>query len=214
MMMDKTEVQLFDNDYKQRCETFGCGETSRYFVGRPDAPLSTALNLCQKCTDQLVESIVEMFGLHEKSVHANKGNVEVTPNGTTITLMNGDSSSSVTVTNGKVDIVADEVTGDFVAEVHLNEEENADTNTPPPIDNDIAGRINANVAEVIIDAGSIALDGEVEVTLEEILASVRTHAELDAVATELGVEGLPTRDEATLDKRKKYVLDYDFPAGE
>ncbi len=50
-----------------------------------------------------------------------------------------------------------------------------------------------------------------EVSFEVVIESMRTHAELDEVAAELGVEGFPSREEATLIERKKFLIDYDYP---
>lgn len=68
--MNSDQTQLFKMEYGTRCDTFGCGETGQFMVGRPDGPLNTSHVLCQVCTDSLVESIKEQFDMHEKSVHA------------------------------------------------------------------------------------------------------------------------------------------------
>lgn len=166
--MDKTQVQLFKNEYNSRCDTFSCGEPSKFFVGRPDAPLSTAMNLCQVCADQLVESVVEMYGLHAKSVHKPTQGV----NGVKSAVVEGESVSWVD---------------------HADTEEDETGNVETLIDDEL---------------------GEPDdVTLEEVLESLRTHAELDELAEELGVKGVPSREDATLKERKQYVFD-NVPDGE
>lgn len=68
--MKTDQTQLFKMEYDTRCDTFGCNETGRYMVGRPDGPLNTSHVLCQVCTDTLVESVKELFEMHEKAVHS------------------------------------------------------------------------------------------------------------------------------------------------
>lgn len=70
MKVQSDQTQLFKMEYDTRCDTFGCNETGAYMVGRPDGPLNTSHVLCQTCTDSLVESVKELFDMHEKSVHA------------------------------------------------------------------------------------------------------------------------------------------------
>ncbi len=63
-MSDKTNIlpvnqlQLFRHSYPVACETYNCHTTSKWFIGRPDAPLATTHRLCEKCLDTLVESIL------------------------------------------------------------------------------------------------------------------------------------------------------------
>lgn len=76
--MREDQTQLFKTDYETRCDTFGCEESGAYFVGRPDAPLNTSHLLCESCTKTLVESVKELFDMHEKAVHAPKEEAPVT----------------------------------------------------------------------------------------------------------------------------------------
>lgn len=68
--MRENQTQLFKTNYETRCDTFGCGESAAYMVGRPDSPLNTCHVLCATCTDTLVESVKTLFDMHEKSVHS------------------------------------------------------------------------------------------------------------------------------------------------
>ncbi len=70
--MREDQTQLFKMEYGTRCDTFGCGEDGAFMIGRPDGPLNTSMVLCTPCQETLVESVKEMFNMHEKSVHAPK----------------------------------------------------------------------------------------------------------------------------------------------
>lgn len=71
-MLRTDQTQLFKMEYDTRCDTFGCDETGRYMIGRPDGPLNMSHVLCETCVDSLVESVKISYNLHEKSVHAPK----------------------------------------------------------------------------------------------------------------------------------------------
>ncbi|KUF37435.1 hypothetical protein [Lysinibacillus sp. F5] len=55
--MKVNQVQLFERGYINRCSTYACGERATKYVGRPDAPLNVSYVLCDKCIDELVQSI-------------------------------------------------------------------------------------------------------------------------------------------------------------
>lgn len=74
--MREDQTQLFKMEYETRCDTFGCGENGEYMIGRPDGPLNTSYILCEECKDSIVESVKDLFNMHEKSVHAPKEDEE------------------------------------------------------------------------------------------------------------------------------------------
>lgn len=58
-MINQDQTQLFKMEYGTRCDTFGCGETGAFMIGRPDGPLNTSHVLCEVCTNSLIASIKE-----------------------------------------------------------------------------------------------------------------------------------------------------------
>lgn len=203
--MNKTEVQLFDNEYKTRCDTFSCGESAESMVGRPDAPLSTAMNLCAACTEQLVRSIVEKYNLHEKTVHSNKpSNYEGNKIVEALNKIGSfDDGTYKPKLEGSVH-VADDVPAGMLQDLVFTDSKE-----------ELLRLADEDIKRQELEATETGLDhdeeDEPEVTLEEILEGVRSHAELDEIAKQLGVKRLPTRDEKKLNERKEYILNYEFP---
>ena len=203
--MKKTEVQLFDNEYKTSCDTFGCGESAASMVGRPDAPLSTALNLCAICTEQLVRSVVQKYNLHEKAAHGYRTEVVGVAGGIQTTVsaeeINGDTIvSMINQTDERIQIEAQKIT--LESNVDFDKATVTGLNGPEK---------EEFIAPVDDELEQQNVDDEPEVTLEQILEGVRSHAELDEIAKELGIKGLPTRETTKLDGRKEYILNYEFP---
>lgn len=61
-MIDKTKAQIFPQPYPSAsCDAYMCKQRSRWFVGRPDAPLAICLKLCDDCLRNVVESLPEGF---------------------------------------------------------------------------------------------------------------------------------------------------------
>lgn len=114
-------MQLFERGYINRCSTYACGERATKYVGRPDAPLNVSYVLCDKCIDELVQSIRAQY----------------------------------------------------------------------PV-------------EVAVDAASPSVHAE---GLVEAVADARTHAEVNKVVEDYGLQGIPTKAEgATVQARKDAIL--------
>lgn len=59
--MDVNQVQIFEKGYNNRCSTFACGNRALRYIGRPDAPLNLSYVLCEKCLNELVQSVNEQY---------------------------------------------------------------------------------------------------------------------------------------------------------
>ncbi len=54
----KNTAQVFPNPFPHAfCDVFSCRNPAKWFVGRPDAPLSTCMNLCDACLRSVLASI-------------------------------------------------------------------------------------------------------------------------------------------------------------
>lgn len=56
--MNENTFQLFPCDIVAPCESFQCYGRAEYFLGRRQAPKTTLKNICGKCANELIESIV------------------------------------------------------------------------------------------------------------------------------------------------------------
>lgn len=59
--MEVNQVQIFEKGYNNRCSTFACGNRALRYIGRPDAPLNLSYVLCEKCLNELVQSVNEQY---------------------------------------------------------------------------------------------------------------------------------------------------------
>lgn len=50
----KDKAQIFPNPYVTYCDTFNCTTRAKWFIGRPDAPYMTCLNLCDECAKDVL----------------------------------------------------------------------------------------------------------------------------------------------------------------
>ena len=53
----KLPTQIYPCTYVVPCETYNCRNRAKWFVGRPDAPVSTNYRLCDTCAKSIVENL-------------------------------------------------------------------------------------------------------------------------------------------------------------
>lgn len=56
--MSENTFQLFPCDIVAPCESFQCYGRAEYFLGRRYAPKTTLKNVCAKCANELIDSIL------------------------------------------------------------------------------------------------------------------------------------------------------------
>lgn len=59
--MDNT-FQLHPCDLDIPCQSFQCYERAAFYLGKKDAPRGTETIICQKCADELIDSIIKTKG--------------------------------------------------------------------------------------------------------------------------------------------------------
>ncbi len=58
-MYPKNKAQIYKNSNPAvRCEIFSCFDSATRVVGRPDGPRSLAVNLCERCYQSIVDSLI------------------------------------------------------------------------------------------------------------------------------------------------------------
>lgn len=61
-MIDRSKAQIFPQPYPSAsCDSYLCRQRSKWFIGRPDAPLAICLKLCDDCLKNVIESLPEGF---------------------------------------------------------------------------------------------------------------------------------------------------------
>lgn len=209
------QVQLFKCEYGTRCDTFGCGESAVHFVGRPDAPFNTNYILCQKCSDELVESIGEGVEVvtHENvvikvdeyedlKIKAAAWD-EYAKNVTTFIVSDGENTSTITSNDGGFRLEGPNITltGDDINA--MNGEVFESAGVPSDVLTDgriISGVINTNELE----------EDEEGFDIDTMLEDARTHADLDKIVELIGVTNVPPKEDEngkhTMDERKEAIL--------
>lgn len=214
-------MQLFKCEYGTRCDTFGCGEAAVHFVGRPDAPFNTNYILCQKCSDELVESIGEDVEVvaHENVVIKTDEYEDLKTKAaawdeyakdvTTFTV--GDGVNTSTITSGGASGFHIEGTN-----ITLTGESIVDAINDAPHDGNTGGRIIGGVINVneleeeFDDATKEELAEEESFDIDTMLEDARTHADLDKIVELIGLTNVPPKEDAdgkhTMDERKEAIL--------
>ena len=53
---NKSKPQLFPNPFSSAsCDIFNCSRRAKYFIGRPDGPLSIGLRICEDCARSVID---------------------------------------------------------------------------------------------------------------------------------------------------------------
>jgi hypothetical protein len=176
------KVQVYDNEYGGRCDTFGCDGNPIVNVGRPDA-IHLSTKLCEKCIGELVSSVNERYLETPSTLDFDGALVDF--------LL---SSGIKTKEDFDLVLAASVKTN---SEITSTEEAMESLMMEPKDDDD-----NATVTLLLTDKEET--EG---VDLDEVLEAARTHAEVDTVVKEFGFEGIPTKaDGATLAERKAAII--------
>lgn len=61
----QSRPQLFPNPFSSApCDIFNCNRRAKYFIGRPDGPLSIGLRICEDCVRSVIDLLPdELKGL-------------------------------------------------------------------------------------------------------------------------------------------------------
>jgi hypothetical protein len=70
-MPERNVPQIFPCPYPVPCDTFACVKPSRWFIGRPDGPLSLCLKVCEDCARVIVPNLPEELMPPEDRAPAN-----------------------------------------------------------------------------------------------------------------------------------------------
>ncbi len=62
-MYPRDKAQVCENSNPAvRCDIFSCYQPATHFIGRPDGPRNLPMNLCKRCYQSLVDSIIVREG--------------------------------------------------------------------------------------------------------------------------------------------------------
>lgn len=182
MTQSVDKVQVYDNEYGGRCDTFGCDGNPIVNVGRPDA-IHLSTKFCNKCAGELVTSVKERYAEEDSSepeldsdfiAFLNKNQIKTEEDLKQVIAASVKTNSEITSTEEAIGALMMEPKEDNVpVTLQLSEDEQ-----------------------------------EQGVDLDEVLEAARTHAEIDSIVSEFDFKGIPTKsDGATLAERKKAIID-------
>ena len=62
LKLPKDKAQIFPQPYPSApCDMYGCSNRAKWFIGRPDGPLSLPLRVCDECMRNIVASIPDEY---------------------------------------------------------------------------------------------------------------------------------------------------------
>jgi hypothetical protein len=175
------KVQVYDNEYGGRCDTFGCDGNPIVNVGRPDA-IHLSTKFCVKCAGELVTSVNERY---PAVVASSESTLDSDLVG--FLVENGIKSRD----DFEVVLSASVKTN---SEITSTEEAMEALMMEPKEDNDTVTLLLTEQEEA---------EG---VDLDEVLEAARTHAEVDSIVSQFDFKNIPTKsDGATLAERKAAI---------
>jgi len=66
LKLPKNKAQIFPQPYPSApCDMYGCSNRAKWFIGRPDGPLSLPLRVCDECMRNIVASVPEEYLSYE-----------------------------------------------------------------------------------------------------------------------------------------------------
>ncbi|MEG0260544.1 MAG: hypothetical protein RR651_11785 [Lysinibacillus sp.] len=186
--MEVNQVQIFEKGYNNRCSTFACGNRAVRYIGRPDAPLNLSYVLCEKCLNELVQSVTKQY------IQVPKAPSSVDE---IVSYMNADPEY-------RQSLIDNEELRAWV--LHAIDHENNEKK--PMGEGDGHLTIPSDLSNgPSVDPPNIIDTSDEDNLTEEMIHGARTHADIDKLIEEYELEDVPTKATgATVIERKDAIF--------